>query len=114
MHELPITESVLKIALNAAGGRRITAIHLTVGDLASIVDDAVQFYFDIISKGTDAEGAVLHFRRQPGVMTCLACGQRTEVRPPLPAVCPRCGEARLRVTGGRELRVESIEVSDDG
>ena len=114
MHELPITESVLKIALNAACGRRITAIHLTVGDLASIVDDAGQFYFDIVSKGTAAEGAALHFQRRPGVMTCLACGQSSEVRPPLPAICPRCGGASLRVTGGRELRVESIEVSDDG
>lgn len=114
MHELPITESILKIATDAAGGRRVSAIHLTVGDLASIVDDAVQFYFDIISKGTDAEGAALHFQRQPGVMTCLACGQRTEVRPPLPQACPHCGDVSLRVTGGRELRVESIEVSDDG
>ena len=52
MHELPITEGILKIATEAAEGRRITTIHLLVGELSSIVDDSVQFYFDILSKGT--------------------------------------------------------------
>ena len=65
MHELPITESILKIATGAAGGRPITVINLRIGELASIVDDSVQFYFDILSKGTLAEGATLHFDRQP-------------------------------------------------
>lgn len=114
MHELPITEGILKIATEAAGGRRITTIHLVVGELSSIVDDSVQFYFDMLSKGTAADGALLDFRRLPATVLCLDCDRRFEVRAPLPPVCQHCGSARLQVTGGRELRVESIEVSDDG
>lgn len=114
MHELPITEGILKIATEAAGGRQITAIHLLVGELSSIVDDSVQFYFDMLSKGTVAEGAVLDFQRRPAVVACLDCGRSFEVRAPLPPVCPYCGGHKLRVTGGRELRVESIEVNDNG
>ena len=113
MHELPITESILNIAVEASGRHRIAAIHLVVGDLASIVDDSVQFYFDIISKGTLAEGAVLDFQHRPASMVCGDCGTQFEVRPPLPSACPHCGGSRLRITGGRELRVESIEVSED-
>ncbi len=114
MHELPITEGILKIASEAAGGRPIMAIHLVIGDLASIVDDSVQFYFDILSKGTSAEGAVLDFLRIPASVRCWDCGRQFEARAPLPSTCPHCGGTKLQVTGGRELRVDSIEVSDDG
>ena len=114
MHELPITEGILKISTEAAGGRRITTIHLVVGELSSVVDDSVQFYFDILSKGTLAEGAVLDFERRPAIVTCWVCGRRFEASAPLPATCSHCGSARLQVTGGRELRVDSIEVNDDG
>lgn len=114
MHELPITEGILKIATEAAGGRKITVIHLLVGDLSSIVDDSVQFYFDMLSKGTVAEGALLDFERRPAMVTCWDCGQQSEVRAPLPSTCPHCGGTRLQVTGGRELRVDSIEVNDNG
>ena len=80
MHELSITEGILKIATDAAGGRRITTIHLVVGDLSSIVDDSVQFYFDMLSKGTVAEGAVLDFQRRPATVMCWDCEQQFEVR----------------------------------
>lgn len=114
MHELPITEGILKIATEAAGGRPITTIHLVVGELSSIVDDSVQFYFDMLSKGTLAEGAVLDFERRPAAMRCWDCGRSFEVRAPLPVACVYCAGVRLEVTGGRELRVESIEVDDRG
>jgi hydrogenase nickel incorporation protein HypA/HybF len=114
MHELPITEGILKIATDAAGGRRITTIHLVIGELSSIVDDSIQFYFDMLSKGTEAEGALLDFQRLPATVKCHDCGKGFEVRAPLPSTCPHCGGIKLQVTGGRELLVDSIEVNDDG
>jgi hydrogenase nickel incorporation protein HypA/HybF len=112
MHELSITEGILSIALGAAGGRRITAVNLVIGDLSSFVDDSVQFYFDILSKGTPAESAVLNFQRLPATATCSACGLVFGVQAPLVPECPQCGSVHLAITGGRELRVESIEVDD--
>jgi hydrogenase nickel incorporation protein HypA/HybF len=117
MHELSITQSVLSIALEAArdaGATRITAIDLVIGDLSSIVDDSVQFYFDFLSQGTLAEGAALRFRRQPGEVTCRDCGHVFAATVPLVASCPGCGGQHLSVSGGREFRVESIEVDDAG
>ena len=64
MHELSITESILDITLRharQAGAGRVTNLYLVIGQLASIVDDSVQFYWDIVAKGTLAEGAHLHF-----------------------------------------------------
>lgn len=116
MHELAVTENILHVALDAArqhGARRITAIHLVIGELSSVVDDSVQFYFDFLSQATLAENAVLHFRRVPTTVHCLDCAHQFDARAPLEPQCPQCGSARVRVRGGRDFFIESIEVEDE-
>lgn len=116
MHELSVTESILEITLrhaDQANARRVTDIHLVLGELASIVDDSVAFYWDMISKDTIAEGARLHFRRIEALMECQDCGERYkpgdgQLR------CPTCEEGRVRVIAGEEFRLEAIEVDSDG
>ena len=116
MHELPITQGILETAVTAAqqaGAQRITAIDLVIGALSSVVDDSVQFYFDLLSQGTLAEGATLRFRRTPASATCLDCGFTFEATLPLAPACPACDSPAIRVEGGREFFVESIEIDDD-
>ena len=116
MHELAVTQQLLDIALQtaqAAGARHVRAIDLAVGDLSSIVDDSVQFYFDLLSAGTAAQGAQLRFRREAALLCCRSCGYRQAARLPLDAACPQCGGLELSLTGGRTFAVTSIEVDDD-
>lgn len=96
--------------MRQAGADRILAIDVVVGELTSIVDDSVQFYFDIMSRETGASGAELRFRREPAAGKCGECGHGWAVTPPLDRTCPECGSLMLTVTGGREFFVESIEV----
>jgi hydrogenase nickel incorporation protein HypA/HybF len=112
MHEMAVTQSMLEIVLRharQAGGARVSAIHLVVGQLSSIIDDSVAFYWDFVARGTPAEGARLVFRRVPARFGCQACGHEF-----VPAgeswECPACASAQVRVKAGDEFFVESIEV----
>jgi hydrogenase nickel incorporation protein HypA/HybF len=112
MHELSVTESLLEIALRhaeQAGAERIIRLNIVIGELSSIVDESVQFYWDIVSQDTIAEGAELHFQRVEGTLRCLACGHTF----PLTSkdfLCPECGEGRVVAAGGDDFRLDSIEV----
>ena len=69
VHELPITENILEIALrhaDQAGAACVTDIYLVIGQLASVVDEFVTFYWDIISAGTIAEGSPAALRPSSG------------------------------------------------
>ncbi len=116
MHELAVTQRILEIALQhagQAGARRVTDLYLVVGQLATVLDDSVQFYWDAISGGTIAEGAMLHFRRVPAEMACRACGLRYAL-PPEGCRCPACGSEEAWLVAGEELRLEAIDVEREG
>jgi hydrogenase nickel incorporation protein HypA/HybF len=117
MHELQATRGMLDVALAAAadaGASGVVAIDVVIGDMTSMVDDSVQFYFDVLSRDTAAAGARLRFRREPALGRCGACEHEFEARPPLARACPLCGSLDLVVTGGQAFYVESIEVADEG
>jgi hydrogenase nickel incorporation protein HypA/HybF len=112
MHELAVTQSILDISLRHAqkgDAKRIVSINLVIGRFSSIVDDSVQFYWDMIAEGTIAQGAQLHFDRVPAEMTCQDCGHVFEPTDETFA-CPKCLSPKVRLTKGDELRVESIDV----
>ena len=111
MHELSVTESILEIALRHAQetkAKRITDLYLVIGQLSSIVDDSVQFYWDIISQDTPAQGAKLHFKRIPARLTCLECGH--EYSPGDDLACPACHSSHVRVMAGDEFRLDAMDV----
>lgn len=118
MHELAVTESILEIALRhaqASGASRITDLHIVVGQLSSLVDDSVQFYWDIISNQTLAEGAQLHFKRIPAELLCLECNLRYQPGPDNQTgdfnfACPTCDSIKVKIVAGEEFQLESMEV----
>jgi hydrogenase nickel incorporation protein HypA/HybF len=113
MHELPVTQSILKIVTNHAedaNAERITDIYVVIGQLSSYIDDAIQFYWDIISDGTIAQGATLHFKRIAAEMQCNNCGEKYALDGG--HRCPSCGGIDAAVTAGQEFFVESIDVEE--
>ena len=112
MHELPASQSILEISLRharQANATRITDIHLVIGQLATQVDDSIQFYWDMIAKDSLAEGATLHFKRIPAQLQCMVCSEKyspngEEIR------CPNCDSVGVKIIAGEEFFVEAIDV----
>ena len=76
MHEFAITQSILDIAAKAAqehGVKKVREVRIKLGEYSGVVPQCVQYYFDVISKGTVAEGAVLKMERLPIIMRCNQC-----------------------------------------
>lgn len=112
MHELAVTESILKIVLDSAQKNRaasVTDITLTVGSLSSIVDDSVQFYWNHISQGTICENAKLHFNRVMATLQCLDCGATYSLIEEL-TPCPSCGSINVVIQSGEEFQIDHIEI----
>jgi hydrogenase nickel incorporation protein HypA/HybF len=112
MHELSLTQSLVDIAeehARRAGGAVIHSITLEVGELSGAVPEALEFAFDVCSKGTLAEGAALILRRVAGHGRCLACLAEVSCQA-LTAVCPVCGALAFELDAGLELRVLELEI----
>ncbi len=112
MHELAVTENLLDIALRhgkSAGAKKITDLYLVIGPLSSIIDESVQFYWDILAKETIAEGAKLHFKRTQCKFICLDCNQEFLLKEGN-YFCPYCGSINGKILSGDEFYLESIDI----
>lgn len=110
MHELGITQNIVAIVSEYAQGSKVNRILLEIGKLSAIMPDAVQFCFDICSKGTSLEGAVLEIREIPGLAKCRQCGAEIALEQPF-GICG-CGSVHLDVITGEELKIKEIEVEE--
>jgi len=114
MHELSIADAVLHVALAQADGRPITRVGLAVGHLRQAVPSALRFSFELVARGTVAEGAELEIEDVPAVGRCRACSAESRLSE-FPLHCAACGSLDVTVVRGEELSVEwlDLEVPDD-
>jgi hydrogenase nickel incorporation protein HypA/HybF len=112
MHEMSITQGIIDICEQHAGGRRVLAVHVEIGELSSVVPDAVEFCFEACSQGTLAEGARITIVRIPGSGQCQDCGRETPLTTLFDS-CKQCGSYHVTILTGEEMSVREIEVADD-
>ena len=116
MHELSIAASIVDAVTESAAaykGARVKEVRLRVGALASVVEDSLQFCWEITTEGTPLEGAKLVVKMVPVVMHCAACGKDGELASLQSFRCPHCDEPCSDLRQGRELEIDSIEIDDD-
>jgi hydrogenase nickel incorporation protein HypA/HybF len=116
MHELSIAEGIVDIVAEASekqGDARVTAVHLRLGALAGVVEEALLFSFEVAAAGTAAEKAELRIERVPVTVYCPLCQMERILPGPQPVSCPECGTPTPRVIAGTELEVVALEVESE-
>jgi len=112
MHEQSIVESLLSVALESAekeNARKILRIYLVVGEFSGVIKEAVEFYFNFLSKDTIAAEASLFFMYVPAQLRCRSCD--TIFSPERhDSNCPNCNEKQVEIISGREVYIESMDI----
>jgi hydrogenase nickel incorporation protein HypA/HybF len=108
MHEIGITQDIVALACERAGGARIKHLVLEIGKLSAVLPDAVRFCFDICAQDTAADGARLEIIETAGAGRCRKCAAEVVMEAPL-SQC-RCGSTDLEWLRGDELRIKEMEV----
>ena len=115
MHELSIAASIVEAVTESASaypGSRVKEVRLRVGALASVVEDSLQFCWQLATEDTPLAGSVLIINKLPVIVHCAACGIDAEMDGVQGFRCPHCGESSADLRQGRELEIESIELDD--
>jgi len=111
MRAINITQTLIDKAnyqAHATQSKRVTMIHIALGEISELDPTSLQTHWNELSKGTPAEHARLYFRLIPAEVQCMACFQKYH---PIDKkiACPYCGSVGAKILTGEECHLESIE-----
>ena len=112
MHEMAICESLrdaIEDASRTQNFSRVTRVRLAIGRFAGVEVEALRFGFDVVMRGSPAEGADLVVLEEAGTAWCFDCNDTVPLAGRLDP-CPRCGGERLLPNGGTEMKIKDLEV----
>ena len=112
MHELSVTQGLLKICLDEGKKHKINKIlkmNVKVGELTDLMPDCISYYFNIVAKDTIAENAELLIDKLPVVIKCDTCGSEV-ILPKNTYLCPKCKSNKYVITSGKEFYLDTMEV----
>ncbi len=97
MHELSLASAIVDTVERHADGRSVSVISMSVGALRQVVPDSLEFYVELVGRGTVCEGARLELELVPARLALLRSGMGA-AELPLPCL-------RGRWHGGRRGRI---------
>ena len=113
MHELTVAQGILKTVegcLTEAQLGRMTSIVITVGELAAVQKECLEFAFTAITMGTPMEGVTLEIEYVKPVFRCKICEAEFEPSEGFFSPCPNCEGFGVDVIKGTELFVKSVDL----
>ncbi len=112
MHEMSIAQSLVELLqeeMQKAGARTLRTVRLEIGRLSGIVPEALSFGFQVVTAGTELDGAELIMDIIPLRCACRECGGEFEMED-YDFHCLLCGGNEIDLLSGRELSVKEITV----
>lgn len=116
MHEITLCQRALEIVEQQAvanDATRVTAVWLKVGAFSCVEPSAVSFCFELVCRGTVAEGCKLHIEEQKAECWCPECQQYVQILSQHVRLCPQCGSNRLRIVADDGFQIQRIEVIEE-
>ena len=113
MHEMSLCEGIRRVIEDQARAHNVESVkrvRLEIGRFAGVETDALHFAFDVVMRGSVAEGAELVTLELPGRALCYDCMKEVEINDRLDP-CPCCGSGKLMPQGGDEMRIKDLEVA---
>jgi hydrogenase nickel incorporation protein HypA/HybF len=116
MHEVSIVQALIEQVegevRRAGASGKVSRLALSIGRLSGVCSDSIRFAVELLSPGTILEGAVVEIAEPSAICVCAACGGRTELEE-LCLDCPVCGSVEIRIEGGQEMLLETIDVDEE-
>jgi len=115
MHEGDFTQAVVDHVLKtleAYPQGRVKRVQLKTGEMLHIVQESVQFYYDLLTKDTNAAGAQVEVEEVPVRIVC-GCGYDGGVKDHHVLVCPTCASRKVEVMSGKEIELVNVEIEVD-
>lgn len=116
MHEMSIAQSLLQIIqqeMEKHPAAKLELVRVKHGQLTHIVPGSLYFAFEVLTKDTPLENAVLELEEIPLKVACGGCGAEFEPESehPLLMPCPFCGEeCGHTVLSGKELYLDHLVI----
>lgn len=115
MHEFHLMAQVVKAVetrLSGTENAKLSAVRLKVSALSHVMTHdrvALQTAFDVVARGTQAEGATLEIIPIPGIAWCPGCKRETTATGPDDA-CSACGASVIVGPGEPEVVIHELVV----
>ncbi len=112
MHEMSLCESILRTLEEQALAqryKRVKTVWLEIGQLACVEPSALAFSYEVVTRGTLADGSRLEIVPVAASTWCMQCSAEVRIDA-LAQPCPHCGSYQLQVTGGDQMRIKELEV----
>lgn len=112
MHEMSIAQSLLDIIreeMAKHNARLLHSVRLNIGQMTAIVPDALSFCFQVITTGTELEGAKLIIEVIPLKGYCKGCKGTFEIKD-YTFACPGCESTEIDTISGQDLSIVEMEV----
>jgi hydrogenase nickel incorporation protein HypA/HybF len=112
VHELSLCGAIAALATRHAGSRRVTVIHVRIGQLRQVVPDTLAFCWTLISEDTELAGSVLEVERVPARLRCRACSEQFGLDGVIAFVCPACSGLDIEVVAGEDFDVTALDLAE--
>jgi len=111
MHEGHFTDQIVEaivFELNKHPGRKAATVTVKVGETYHLMADSVLMHYDLITKGTELEGATLNLIEEAVQVLCGQCGKQGPVDDHHLLLCSFCHSRQVKAVAGDKVTIEQI------